>query len=202
MTSLGMSCVKLLLQISSNELQRFDRIVCCACAGNAGIVFPPPRVSDPEMHHGTYVTHVPWCIPGLLTSGFLWSRWRGKRSRHSRRMRNPQFYVSGKRPMATRRHAVLDDQSNSLDLEPVNMCTNDQSNQNTNAVLKCHERQMANIKAQMPLSRSLYIRLDAHPFPWYFIKWTHIHLIDAYAIKINVNWTTNANVEVLLNESQ
>ena len=27
-------------------------------------------------------------------------RWRGKRSRHSRRMRNPQFYVSGKRPIA------------------------------------------------------------------------------------------------------
>ena len=27
-------------------------------------------------------------------------RWRGKRSRYSRRMRNPQFYVSGKRPMA------------------------------------------------------------------------------------------------------
>ena len=27
-------------------------------------------------------------------------RWRWKRSRHSRRMRNPQFYVSGKRPMA------------------------------------------------------------------------------------------------------
>ena len=25
--------------------------------------------------------------------------WRGKRSRHSRRMRNPQFYVSGKRSM-------------------------------------------------------------------------------------------------------
>ena len=27
-------------------------------------------------------------------------RWQGKRSRHSRRMRNPQFYVSGKRPMS------------------------------------------------------------------------------------------------------
>ena len=26
-------------------------------------------------------------------------RWRGKRSRHFRRMRNPQFYVSGKRPI-------------------------------------------------------------------------------------------------------
>ena len=32
-----------------------------------------------------------WCMSGSLTSGFLWSRWRGKRSRHPRRMRNPQF---------------------------------------------------------------------------------------------------------------
>ena len=39
-----------------------------------------PRVSSPDMHHGTCVTHVPWCMPGSLTSGFLWSRWRGKRS--------------------------------------------------------------------------------------------------------------------------
>ena len=62
--------------------------------------FPrPPQVSDPDMQDGTCVTHVPWCMPGLLTSGFLWSWWRGKRSRHSRRMHNPQFHVSGKRPM-------------------------------------------------------------------------------------------------------
>ena len=39
---------------------------------------PPPLVSDPDMHHDTCVTHVPWCIPGSLTSCFLWSRWRGK----------------------------------------------------------------------------------------------------------------------------
>ena len=57
----------------------------------------PPRFSDLDMHYGTCVTHVPWCMPGSLTSGSLWSRWRGKRSRHSRRMRNLQFYVSGKR---------------------------------------------------------------------------------------------------------
>ena len=60
---------------------------------------PPPRVSDADMHHGTCVTHVPWCMSGSLTSGFLLSRWRGQRSRHSRPMHNPQFYVSGKRPM-------------------------------------------------------------------------------------------------------
>ena len=39
-------------------------------------------------------------MPGSLTSGFLWSRGQVRRSRHSRRMRNPQFYVSCKRPMA------------------------------------------------------------------------------------------------------
>ena len=66
-----------------------------------GTFSPPPLVSDPDMHHGTCVTHVPWCMPGLLTSGFLWSRWRGKHSPHSRRMRNPQLCVSGKRPMDT-----------------------------------------------------------------------------------------------------
>ena len=61
--------------------------------------YPLARVSDPDMHHGTCVTHMPWCMSGSLTSGFLRFRWRGKRSRHSRRMRNPQFYVSGKSPM-------------------------------------------------------------------------------------------------------
>ena len=64
-----------------------------------GTFSPPPRVSDPDMHHGTCVTHVPWCMLGSLTSGFLWSRWREKRSQHSQRINNPQFQVSGNRPI-------------------------------------------------------------------------------------------------------
>ena len=28
-----------------------------------------PLVSDPGIHHGTYVTHVPWCMSGSLTRG-------------------------------------------------------------------------------------------------------------------------------------
>ena len=67
--------------------------------GTPGTFSPPPRVSDTDMHHGTCVTHVPWCMQRSLTSGFLWNRRRGKRFRHSRRMHNLQFYVSGKRPM-------------------------------------------------------------------------------------------------------
>ena len=78
------------------------KIAGCACAGNAGNVFSPRLGSCPDMHHGTGVTHIPWCMSELLTSGFLWSRWRGKRSRHSRRMRNPQFCVSGMRPILSK----------------------------------------------------------------------------------------------------
>ena len=70
-----------------------------ACTGKPRTLSPPPRVRDPDVHHGTWVTHVPLCMPGPLTSGFLWSQCRGKRSRRSLRMRNPQFYVCGKTPM-------------------------------------------------------------------------------------------------------
>ena len=70
------------------------------CAAHVpGMFSPPPLVNDPVMYHCMCVTHVPWCMPGSLTSGFLWSRWPGKHSQHSRRMRIPQFYISDKRPM-------------------------------------------------------------------------------------------------------
>ena len=64
-----------------------------------GTFSAPPWVSIPDMHRGTCVRHVPWCVPGSLTCGFFGSRWRGKRSRHSRCRRNPQLYVSGKKPI-------------------------------------------------------------------------------------------------------
>ena len=43
----------------------------------------------------------PWCgyAGAVMHVEITNPRWRGKRSRHSRRMRNPQFYVSGKRPI-------------------------------------------------------------------------------------------------------
>ena len=81
-------------------LTRYAKLRVAHALGMPGTFSPPPLVSAPDMHHGTCVTHVPWYMPESLTSGFLWSRWWVKRSRHSRRMRSPQFYVSGKRPMA------------------------------------------------------------------------------------------------------
>ena len=55
---------------------QISKIAGCACAGNAGNVFPrrrfqrKPLISDPGMHHGTCVTHVPWCMSGSLTCGY------------------------------------------------------------------------------------------------------------------------------------
>ena len=80
-------------------LTRYVKYRIALALGMPGTFSQPSRVGDPDMHHGTCMTHMPWCMPGSLTSGFLWSWWRGKRSRHSRCIRNLQFYVSGKRPM-------------------------------------------------------------------------------------------------------
>ena len=52
-----------------------------------------PLVSDPGMHHGTCVTHVPWCMSGSLT--------RGGGENVPGIPGNSKFYVSDKRPMTT-----------------------------------------------------------------------------------------------------
>ena len=38
--------------------------------GMPGTFSPPSGASYPDMHHGTCVTHVPWCMPGSLTNDF------------------------------------------------------------------------------------------------------------------------------------
>ena len=83
----------------NGPLTRYAKLRVAHAPGMPGTFSLKPQVRDPDMYHCTCVTHVPRCMPGSLTSGFFWSRWREKRSRHSRRMRSPQFYVSGKWPM-------------------------------------------------------------------------------------------------------
>ena len=90
---------KMLVLFVHGPLAKYVKLRVAHAPGMPGTFSPLPRFSDPDMHHGTCVTHVPWCMPGSLISGFLWSWWRGIHSRHSQRMRNPQFYVSGKSPM-------------------------------------------------------------------------------------------------------
>ena len=75
------------------------KIAGCACAGNTGYDFPrrriqrKPLVSDPGIHHGTCVKHVPWCMSGMLT------RVAGKTSPAFPAHAHPKFDVFGKMPI-------------------------------------------------------------------------------------------------------
>ena len=84
-------------------LARYVKLRVVHASEMLGTFSPPSRISDPDMHHDM---HVPWCMPGLLTSSFLWSRWRAKRSRHSRRLCNAELYVSGNRPVLYSPHIM------------------------------------------------------------------------------------------------
>ena len=136
----------------------------CAYARNAGNVFPTnitwSRHTSRHVRYAlayiTCVTRVPWYMPRSLTSVFIWSRWREKRYRHSRRKRNPQFYVSGKRPMQ-----CLD--LLSLEMYHQDPATAQPESRNTNRItvdcysghLRCHQqwqnRQYDNDMAPMTL---------------------------------------------------
>ena len=72
----------------NGPLTRYAKLRVVHAPGMPGTFPQPLPVSEPDQHHGTCLAYVPWCMPGSLTSSFHWSRWRGKRSKHSRCMRN------------------------------------------------------------------------------------------------------------------
>ena len=67
--------------------------------GMAGTFFPATDLKEitrsRSRHASRHVRHA----RAALHVGIANPRWRGRRSRHSRRMPNPQFYVSGERPV-------------------------------------------------------------------------------------------------------
>ena len=58
-------------------LAKYVKLGVAHAPGMPWALSPPPRVFDSGMYHDTCVTHVLWCMPVSLTSGILWSRWRG-----------------------------------------------------------------------------------------------------------------------------
>ena len=71
-----------------------------ACAGNAGNVSPPPTSKETASKRSRHASRHVRYARAMLHVGIAYPRGRGKRSRHSRCMRNPQFYASVKRPIA------------------------------------------------------------------------------------------------------
>ena len=69
------TAIRLMISLMAWASYQIHKIAGCACAGTAGNVFPcgqvqwKSSVSDPGMHHGMCVTHVPWCMSGSLARG-------------------------------------------------------------------------------------------------------------------------------------
>ena len=78
----------------------------CACAGNAGNVFPAtdfkrkPLVNDPGVHHVTCVTHVSWCMSESITHSGV------ENVPVSWGIRNPQFFESDKRSLRRNKNCL------------------------------------------------------------------------------------------------
>ena len=58
--------------IYHGPLTRYATLCVAHTPGMLGMFSLPPGVSDPDMHHGACMAHLPCCMPGSLTSGFLW----------------------------------------------------------------------------------------------------------------------------------
>ena len=95
---------RVLYNLPHGPLTRYAKLWVAHDPGMSGTLSPQQRVSDPDIHHGTSVMHVPWCMPESLTCGFRWSGWSQKRSWYFRRMRYSKFCVSGKRSIARHSH--------------------------------------------------------------------------------------------------
>ena len=80
-------------------LTRYVKLCVAHPPGLPGTFSPPPASMENaslwSRHASRHVRHARAVMHAGIS--ILWGR--GKRSRHSRRMRNPQFYVSGKRPI-------------------------------------------------------------------------------------------------------
>ena len=64
-------------------LQRYIKLWVARALEMSGTFSRPWWVSDLDMHHGTCMKNVPWCMRGSLTSSCLWNLWQGKLCPHS-----------------------------------------------------------------------------------------------------------------------
>ena len=79
-------------------LTRYVKLWVAHAPGMPGTFSLPPRVNNPDMHHGTCVAHG-IVNSGLLTSGFLWSRLAGKTFPAFPAHVQPAIFLSDKRPI-------------------------------------------------------------------------------------------------------
>ena len=85
-------------------LNRYVKLRVAYAPGMPGTFSSPPTskktASQRSRHASRHVRHA----RPLMHVGIANPQWQGKRFRYSQRVRNPQFYVSGKRPMSWGNH--------------------------------------------------------------------------------------------------
>ena len=53
----------IVISVSHEPLAKYIKLQVAHAPGMPGTLSAPPRISGPDMHHGTCKTHVPWCMP-------------------------------------------------------------------------------------------------------------------------------------------
>ena len=82
-------------------LTRYVKLRVAHAPGMPGTFSPPPTSKEAASQRSRHASRHVRDARAEMHVGIANPRWRGKRSRHSRRMRNPQFYVSGRRSNAS-----------------------------------------------------------------------------------------------------
>ena len=85
--------------LNYGPLTRYVKLRVAHAPGMPGKFSPPPTSKETASKRFRHTPRHVREARTVLHVGIANLRWREKRSRDSQRMRNPQFYVSGKRPM-------------------------------------------------------------------------------------------------------
>ena len=102
MTSILVIHVKNIHVVQIHEiLARRVKLWVAHAPGMPGTFSPPPTSKETCSKQSQHASRHVRDARAVMQVGIANPRWRVKRSRHSWHMRNPQFYVSGKRPIAT-----------------------------------------------------------------------------------------------------
>ena len=91
-------------EIDNGPIARFAKLRVAHAPGMPGTFSPPTTSKENASKRSRHASRHVRDARAVMHVGIsnLW--WWGKRSRHSRHMRNPQIYVSGKRPIAEHGH--------------------------------------------------------------------------------------------------
>ena len=83
-------------------LTRYVNLRVAHAPGIPGTFSPPPISKETDSYRSRHVSRHVRYARAVMHVGIPKPRWRGKRCRHSWRMRNPQFEISGKKPITPR----------------------------------------------------------------------------------------------------